>query len=129
MSELNYFVETPDRKKSRQLCHVNLLKPYYARSDGLVSPAAVATSVRCSSVALGSAASQEKDLCTPDDLLKGRLKNSESLANLDVMLEHLPESRRSDLLSLIKSSLLCLEMFLLAPILFSTTLMWKRPNR
>lgn len=30
ISELNYVVATPQRKKATQLCHVNLLKSYYA---------------------------------------------------------------------------------------------------
>lgn len=30
-SDLNYIIATPGRKKSTQLCHVNLLKPYYKR--------------------------------------------------------------------------------------------------
>ena len=32
VSDLNYLISTPDRKKSVQLCHINLLKPYFARS-------------------------------------------------------------------------------------------------
>lgn len=31
-SEHNYLVSTPDRRRSTQLCHINLLKPYHARS-------------------------------------------------------------------------------------------------
>lgn len=27
-----YLIATPDRRKSTQLCHINLLKPYYCRS-------------------------------------------------------------------------------------------------
>ena len=29
MSDLNYVVATAERKKTRRLCHVNLLKPYH----------------------------------------------------------------------------------------------------
>lgn len=32
VSDLNYLIATPDRRKSTQLCHINLLKPYYSRS-------------------------------------------------------------------------------------------------
>lgn len=31
MSDQNYLIATPDRRSSTQLCHVNLLKPYYVR--------------------------------------------------------------------------------------------------
>lgn len=30
MSEQNYIISTPEHRKSTQLCHVNLLKPYFA---------------------------------------------------------------------------------------------------
>lgn len=33
LSELNYLIATPDRRTRNQLCHVNLLKPYYARTS------------------------------------------------------------------------------------------------
>jgi len=29
--ELNYVIKTPDRRKSTQTCHINMLKPYYER--------------------------------------------------------------------------------------------------
>ena len=32
VSDLNYLVSTPDRRRNTQLCHINLLKPYYSRS-------------------------------------------------------------------------------------------------
>ena len=33
LTEQNYLISTPDRRKRTQLCHVNLLKPYYSRED------------------------------------------------------------------------------------------------
>lgn len=33
LSEQNYLVATPERRKHHQLCHVNLLKPYYSRAS------------------------------------------------------------------------------------------------
>jgi hypothetical protein len=30
-NELNYVIVTPDRRKNKQLCHVNMLKPYHER--------------------------------------------------------------------------------------------------
>lgn len=30
LSEHDYLISNPDHRKSTQLCHVNLLKPYYA---------------------------------------------------------------------------------------------------
>ena len=43
ISDLNYVVKTPDRGKNNQLCHVNMLKPYYDNNDtqNEVKPVAV----------------------------------------------------------------------------------------
>ncbi len=32
VSDLNYVIVTPDRRKDAQLCHVNMLKPYHERA-------------------------------------------------------------------------------------------------
>ena len=34
-NDLNYVIVTPDRRKSKQLCHVNMLKPYLERKSGV----------------------------------------------------------------------------------------------
>ena len=31
MSDLNYVLQTPDQRKQKQLCHINMLKSYYTR--------------------------------------------------------------------------------------------------
>ena len=33
MGEVDYMVKTPDRRKSIQLCHINMLKQYIDRND------------------------------------------------------------------------------------------------
>lgn len=33
VSDLNYLLETPEHKRKIQLCHANLLKPYYTRAS------------------------------------------------------------------------------------------------
>ena len=38
MSDLNYVLQTPDRRKQKQLCHINMLKPYYTRKGENVKP-------------------------------------------------------------------------------------------
>lgn len=83
MSEQNNILSTPNRRKSTQLCHVNLLKPYYVREPGPLSGvAATGGGALTSGVDDGVAA--------PDDgLLRGRLKNNESLRNLKVGQAHL----------------------------------------
>lgn len=102
-SELNYIVETPGRKKTRQLYHVNLLKPYYKRVVEIDSGQDVKNVVCPVLLVTSEVLTQESDgVPEPDEsLLCGRLKNSESLCNLDKLLAHLPESKRSELADLV----------------------------
>ena len=108
VSDLIYLISTPDRKKSVQLCHIHLLKPYFARSPvpgpgSSFSSVAAAVPVGPSAPPLDPTGELEDECYTPDDgMLKGRLKNSESLSNLDVILNHLPEPKRTELVNIIK---------------------------
>lgn len=111
VSERDYLVSTPDRRRSTQLCHINLLKPYFCRSsltgggaDAEVKPVGVASvgepvqSVSCGMVAECC----EEDVCAPDDsVFQPRLKNSEMLADLTPLLGHLPEENGKELKLLI----------------------------
>ena len=31
-------LQTPDQRKQKQLCHINMLKPYYSRKGDYVKP-------------------------------------------------------------------------------------------
>lgn len=99
VSELNYIISTPERRKKTQMCHVNLLKPYYARASldshtaeapvSLEGPRPVCSTGRVSTVHVPQivAAEVEDGLPVLDPtLVQGRLKNSESLCNLHVLL-------------------------------------------
>ena len=33
ISDLNYIIHTPDRRKQQQLCHINMLKPYFDKDS------------------------------------------------------------------------------------------------
>ena len=33
LSDVNYLVKTPDRRKSQRVCHINMLKPYFTRDE------------------------------------------------------------------------------------------------
>ena len=47
INDVNYIVRTPERRKSKQLCHINMLKKYVNRdsslecSVGLVTPVSI----------------------------------------------------------------------------------------
>ncbi|KAL3967153.1 FMS-like tyrosine kinase 1 [Sarotherodon galilaeus] len=108
LSELNYLIATPDRRKRNQLCHVNLLKPYHVRplsvglSGSLISPSTSSPALTACTMAQSVCGGE--DVAAPDDpVLLGRLKNSETLQNLEVLLGHLPTDKRAELSELIKS--------------------------
>ena len=91
--DLNYLIARPGRKKSTQLCHVSLLKPYYNR----VTDVAQAGKVGVHPALAVSPLSQESDgVPEPDDsLLCGQLKNY--FGNLEELLFHLADSKCGEL--------------------------------
>lgn len=115
LTDLNYLISTPDRRKKTQLCHINLLKSYVDRIpsashaveqsyEGVARPVCLAS--RVSTVHAPEFVAAEVEDGLPDldpSVLQGRLKNSETLCNLDGPLGHLPESDRLDLEKLIFS--------------------------
>ena len=94
LSEVNYVVSTPDRRKSRRVCHINMLKRYHERaptvSVGMVGQ--VTTPL-----------SDDENVDCPSDSLRAegdavpiRLSNSEVLDNLEAELSHLTNEQRCD---------------------------------
>ncbi len=104
---------TPDRKRRTQLCHANLLKPYFDRdgvekvelptvktdSSSALRPVMAAPGedgsecfrtclATCVSSMPAVEALEEVDVCEPDDaVLLEKLNNTESLANLQLLTE------------------------------------------
>ena len=108
VTEQDYVIATPNRRKSSQLCHVNLLKPYYSpssRSDVTVdNVGSAALAFRGAVSSSPMVAADGEDEGPPDDcVLLPRLKNSEMLNNLDGLLGHMSEKQRDELKSLILS--------------------------
>ena len=90
MSDLNYVLQTPDRRKQKQLCHINMLKPYYTRKGDNVKP--VQTIVT-------DPAENDCNFDENFDVHSGtaKLNNSEILRNIDSKLAHLTQSQQQDL--------------------------------
>ncbi|KAL2103146.1 hypothetical protein ACEWY4_000014 [Coilia grayii] len=119
VTDLNYVISTPDRRKRTRLCHVNQLKPYYERvscdkrkppcspavvTDGDASEvkAELSTTVGAEVVSLVTAAHSDSDGRVPTvEVIEGRMRNSEVLNNLDSFLSHLPQPQRKELAALI----------------------------
>uniref|UniRef100_A0A8D0AC21 CCHC-type domain-containing protein n=1 Tax=Sander lucioperca TaxID=283035 RepID=A0A8D0AC21_SANLU len=109
VSDLNYLIETPGRRKSSKLCHVNLLKCYHShdqsKDDGtpVVRSALIAAPVTASCGFNFVEGDEEEDVRVSDEVLQGRLKNSQTLQNLGVLVDHLDSEKRDEVVALIRN--------------------------
>nr|XP_046272302.1 uncharacterized protein LOC124073826 [Scatophagus argus] len=105
LSETDYVIRTPDRRRKTRVCHVNMLKPYCARlSEPTHSPPAKVLPVALTAV-LPCYSPQDDDLVMQDDpVLCARLSNSQVLSDLENYLCHLSGTDKSDILKLIESN-------------------------
>ena len=108
ISDTNYLVKTPGRRKETQLCHINMLKAYHEKPKpelvtlnnrlGLESPT---HSKDC----VGQVAEKEED--TESEVKLGndqqpiKLQNSQILNDLGTKLSHLPSVQRKELAEVI----------------------------
>ena len=108
ISDTNYLVKTPGRRKETQLCHINMLKAYYEKPRpelvtlnnrlGLESPT---HSKDC----VGQVAEKEEDTASEvrlgNDQQPIKLQNSQILNDLGTILSHLPLVQRKELAEVI----------------------------
>ena len=96
LNEVNYVVVTPDRRKTRRVCHVNMLKPYFEREDpNAPKPIASVVSV--------NPEPKEDDSATITlEPVEAKLENSDSLQNLDVTLDYLPSHQKKRVITLLR---------------------------
>lgn len=99
VSDLNYIVLTPGRRKQKQMCHINMLKKYIDRnSQNVVKPVSVINPV-----------SQKQDISDIDnsgnveqtDPCPPKLDNSHFLRNIDQKFVHLEPSQQKQLKELV----------------------------
>ena len=98
LNDYNYIVNTHDRKKSKQLCHINLLKPYHSRDNYNIQ---VVNAVSSASPEDANEEDGPMEKFYGDDSTH-LLNNSDILNNLDEKLEHLGLYQREELKCLIK---------------------------
>ena len=95
-SDVDYVINTPGRRKSKRLCHVNMLKPYHSKAD----------MTTCRSIANVASVSDHppNDSATLSDPAEKSMKlyNSDVLLNLDKKLNHLPEEERTVIKQLVE---------------------------
>ena len=106
VGDLDYEIRTPGRRKQKQLCHVNMLKPYHDRgiSGGGVPVAASSKESEPHGQVLDPASSTQPETHDPiDDIgVSPKLTNSVVLENIDEKLCHLSSSEREELSALIR---------------------------
>lgn len=109
VSDLNYLIETPGYRKSSKLCHVNLLKCYHSRDQSKVEGTRVVKSALTAAPVTVSCGlnfvdgGEEEVIRVSDEVLQGRLKNSQTLQNLGVLVDHLDLEKRDELVTLIRN--------------------------
>lgn len=102
LSETDYVILTPDRRKKTRVCHINMMKRYVDRETGdkpsVVSPVASVSAVQPS---YNPSDDGLDDRHSPVSC--ARLRNSEILSDLATHLAHLPDAARSDVCTLIQT--------------------------
>ena len=88
-SDVDYVINTPGRRKSTRLCHVNMLKPYHS-SDNCASCRPVANVTH-----VNSHPSEDRTTFGQDVERSMKLQNSDVLSHLSDKLGHLPEKEKN----------------------------------
>ena len=101
-SDINYIITTPDRRKQRQLCHINMLKEYVDRNSINVTPVNVISAVpqKQSEINCEEVDCEEMNFQKTDPT-GSKLQNSDNLKDLDKKLSHLDQTQRDELKMLI----------------------------
>uniref|UniRef100_A0A8P4KNJ7 Gypsy retrotransposon integrase-like protein 1 n=1 Tax=Dicentrarchus labrax TaxID=13489 RepID=A0A8P4KNJ7_DICLA len=108
LSETDYVVGTPDRRRKSRVCHINMLKPYFGRD---VPSPSVRLSVAPSAVSTITPVPPSQYCPASDGLyfnpveLCSRFENSASLRELKSHLNHLDDSAQKDIRQLIGNNL------------------------
>ncbi len=108
-SDTDYVVRTPDRKRQKRVCHINMLKAYNSReaAESLTtegkSDAVFPVGVVCETSPSVEQENADQDGFLESDapLLSARLSNSETLGNLSNVLGHLDDDQRQDVVELL----------------------------
>ena len=101
-SDLNYIITTPDRRKQKPLCHINMLKEYVDRDGSNLAPVNVISSVpqKQSEMNCEEMNCEEMNFHKTDPTCS-KLQNSDILKDLDKKLSHLDQIQRDELKMLI----------------------------
>lgn len=98
LSETDYVVGTPDRKRKSRVCHINVLKAYHV-PDVTQTPS---SSLLAAPILVNSEQDHEEDVADDFQGFGVSLENSVVLSNIDSRLEHLPPCQREDVVRVIR---------------------------
>ena len=98
-SDLNYIINTPGRRKNKQMCHVNMLKEYFDGDSSISKPITVVNTVPQESNVFEPEVNS--DFIDKSDPGPSKLENSDILRNLNNKLSHLEPSQQEELKQLI----------------------------
>ena len=101
-SDLNYNHIHIDRRKQKQLCHIDMLKEYFDRDSSNVAPVHVISSVpqKQSEMSCEEVDCEEMNFHKTDPTCS-KLQNSDIIKGLDKKLSHLDQTQRDELKMLI----------------------------
>ena len=97
LSDVNYTVNTPERRKQKQLCRINMLKKYIDRDSSVISSVNLINTVPLEQNQMDS----EDMNFVKSDPASSKLKNTDILKDLDQKLSHLSSDKRLELKQLI----------------------------
>ena len=90
-SDLNYIINTPGRRKNKQMCHVNRLKEYFDRDSSISKPITVVNTVPQESNVFEPEVNS--DFIDKSDPGPSKLENSDILRDRNSKLSHLEPSQ------------------------------------
>ncbi|TKS65422.1 Retrovirus-related Pol polyprotein from transposon opus [Collichthys lucidus] len=97
LSDTDYVIQTPQRRKKTRLCHINMLKTFHPReAEKCPDPTVTVTPM------LVCVADEIDDLTIPSEAQQsGRLSNSDFMSNVEQHLSYLSPAQQQDVLDLI----------------------------
>ena len=108
ISDTNYLIKTPGRRKETQVCHINMLKAYHEKPKPelvTLNNRLVLESPTHSKDCVGEVAEKEEDteseVRLENDQQPIKLQNSQILNDLGTKLSHLPSVQRKELVKVI----------------------------
>ena len=97
LSDVNYIVNTPGRRKQKQLCHINMLKKYIDRDSSVILSVNLVNSVPHKQNQMDT----EDSNFVKSDPSSSKLQDTDILNDLDKKLSHLDSDKRLELKQLI----------------------------